>query len=165
MTLASMHPINFNQLLIILHPIFFGKSTFTCSCACQAEVAVSAKSKLQSPNCRNYQNMEVSARVPRLESNYVSCKLQPLYSATCNFRRGLHRERWKLCLAHFCEAPPEKKTFLTANMAFDRCSRLEYWTLTSTDSKCKDYGSPMQPISTVQYSTLHNNQLWAPPTP
>ena len=70
------------------------------------------------------------ARVPRLESSYVSiCKLQPLYCVTCNFWRGLHCEGWKLCKAHFCEVP-QKKTLLTAKIAFDRCWRLQYWTLT-----------------------------------
>ena len=57
----------------------FEKSTFLYSCVCQAEVVVSAESKLQSQNCRSYWNLEVYARVPRLESNYVSiCKLQQL---------------------------------------------------------------------------------------
>ena len=31
---------------ITLHPVMFGKSTFTCSCACQTKVAVCVKSKL-----------------------------------------------------------------------------------------------------------------------
>ena len=43
---------------------------FSCSCARQAEVAVNGESKLQSQNCRSYWNLEVFARVPRLESNY-----------------------------------------------------------------------------------------------
>ena len=47
---------------------------------CQAKVVVSAKSKLHNRNCRSYSNLEVYARVPRLESNYVFInKLQPLY--------------------------------------------------------------------------------------
>jgi hypothetical protein len=116
--------------MITLHPILFGKSTFTYRCACQAEVAVSAESKLQSRNCRSYWNLKVSARGPRLESNYVStCKLQPLYFVIGSFLRGLHYDWWKLCIAHFCEVPKKSKTILTAKMAFKNCWRLQHWTL------------------------------------
>ena len=70
-------------------------------------IVVLAKVKLQSmlsQNCRSYWNLEVSARVPRLESRCVSiCKLQPLYFVTSNFWRGLHCDGWKLCRTHFCE--------------------------------------------------------------
>ena len=83
---------------------------FTYSCACQAKVVVGAESKLLSRNCRSYWILEVSTRVPRLESSYVSIyKLQPLYFVTCSFGRGLHYEGWKLCKAQFCELPPHKK--------------------------------------------------------
>ena len=64
---------------ITLHPKVFGKSMFTYSGACQAKVALSVESKLHNRNCRSYWNLEVFARVPRLEANYVSIyKLQPL---------------------------------------------------------------------------------------
>ena len=66
---------------------------------------------LPSQNYRSCWNLEVYARVPRLEFSYVFiCKLQPLYFATCNFGRGLHCEGWKLWIARFCEvSPPQKK--------------------------------------------------------
>jgi hypothetical protein len=73
MTLASMHPMfQVSIELCNFSPIRSRKSTFTYSCACQAEVAVSAESKLQSWNCRSYWNLELSIRVSRLESNYAS---------------------------------------------------------------------------------------------
>ena len=101
---------------ITLHPILFGKSTFTSNCACQAEVA-----SLQSRNCKSYWNLEVSTRVPRLESRYVSIyKLQPLYFVRSIFGRSLHCEGWKLCRAQFCEVLGKQKTFLTAKMAYYR---------------------------------------------
>jgi hypothetical protein len=54
-----------------------------------------AESKLLSRNCRSYWNLEVSARVPRLESSYVYiCKLQPVYFVKGNFWRGLHCDWW-----------------------------------------------------------------------
>jgi hypothetical protein len=116
MTLSLMHPMFQVQSTsaITLHPILFGKSTLTYSCACQAEVVVSAKSKLHSRNCKSYWNFEVFARVPRLASNYVSiCKLQALYFVTCWFWRGVNCERWKLCIAHFCEVPKHFNLILT----------------------------------------------------
>ena len=79
-----------------------------------SHIVVFAKPKLQlvpSRNCMNYWNLEVSARVPRLESSYFSiCKFQPLYFMTCSVWRCLHYEGWKLCRAHFCKVtlPPEK---------------------------------------------------------
>ena len=78
MTLALMHPMFQGQSTsaITLHPILFGKPTFMYSCACQVEVLGCAKLELQSRNCRIYWNLEVAARVPRLESNYDTiCKL------------------------------------------------------------------------------------------
>ena len=88
----------------------FGNSTFTYRSACQAEVALNAQLKLQSRNYKSYWNLEVSARVPRLESNYVLFfKLQPLYFVTSGFWRGLHWDWWKLRRAHFCEVPPPPK--------------------------------------------------------
>ena len=123
---------------IILHPIVFGKSTFTYSCACQADVVVSVESRLHSRNCTCYWNLEVYARVPRLESNYVSiCKLWPLHFVTCNFWRGNHCGWWKLCRAHFCEVPPKERPSLTTKMAFDRCWRLQYWTLIASQ-RCSE---------------------------
>ena len=88
-------------------------------------------SKLQSWNFRSFWNLEVYVREPRLESSYVSvCKLQPLYFVTCSYWRGLHCDWWKLCRARFCEVPPPKKgPSLTPKMAFDRCWKLQYWTL------------------------------------
>ena len=74
-----------------------------------AKVAFNAESKLQSQNCKSYWNLKVFARVPRLESNYVSIyKLQSLYFVTSYFWRGLHCDRWKLWRAHFCEVPQKK---------------------------------------------------------
>ena len=96
----------------------------------RSHIVVLAKPKLQSRNYKSYWNLEVYARVPRLESSYVCiCKLQPLYFVTSIFWRGLHCEGWKLCRAHFCEVPPPKKFIiinLTPKMAFDRCRRLQY---------------------------------------
>ena len=98
---------------IILHPNLFGKSTFTYSCACKAKVASSVESKLQRRNWRTYWNLEVFARVPRLESNYVYVlKLQPLYFVTCSFWRGLQHEGWNLYRAHICEVLPKHKIFM-----------------------------------------------------
>ena len=81
MTFTSMHPM-FQVLIDFCDhsaPNSVGKSTYTYSYAYQANVAVNAESKLQSRNCRSYWNLEVFARVPRLESNYVYLhKLQPL---------------------------------------------------------------------------------------
>ena len=121
---------------ITLHPILFGKSTFTYSRACQAEVAVIAKSKLKNRNCKSCWNLEVFAKVPRLEYTYAFIcklhKLQPLYFVTNNFWRGLHYEgsSWKVCKAHFCEVPQnQNKKKLTAKLAFERCWRLQYRTL------------------------------------
>ena len=69
-----------------LHPNLFEKLTFIYRCACQAEVAVGAAMKLHSKKCRGYLNLEVSRRMPRLESSYVSIyKLQPLYFVTGDF--------------------------------------------------------------------------------
>ena len=111
MTRASMHlmlqvSIDFCDHL---HPITFGKPMFTYRCACQAKVAISVELKLQSQNCKSYWNLEVYARVPRLESNYIFiCKMQALY-----FLIGIFFERpcegWKLCRVHFCKVPPPKK--------------------------------------------------------
>ena len=115
MTLASMHPMFQVSIDFCDHssPSIFGKSTVTYSCACQAKVAVGAESKLHNRNCRSYWNLEVSTRVPRLESSDVSiCKLQPLYFVTCCFCRSLHYERWKLCGAHFVKCPKIKTNFL-----------------------------------------------------
>ena len=75
-----------------------------------------AELKFWSQNCRSYWNLEVYARMPRLESNYVAIyKLQPFYFVTCGFWKGLHCEGWKLCKARFCEVPQKqnKKTYLT----------------------------------------------------
>ena len=89
---------------------------FAYSCACQAEVAVSVESKLQSQNCTSYWTLEVSTRVPRLESIYVSiCKLQPLYFVIGRFWRSTHCEGWKLLC--FCEVP---KFFFDSQIVFDR---------------------------------------------
>ena len=96
--------------MITLHPILFGKSTFTYSCTCQVEVVDSAVLKFHSQNYRSYYYLEVYARVPRLDSNHVFIdKLQPLYFVKCGFWRGLHCEGWKLCRARFCEVPPKPK--------------------------------------------------------
>ena len=129
--------LSFNGLMRSLFTRFWmGKSTFT--------YIGFAKPKLlsfHSRNCKSNWNLKVFARVPRLKSNYLSiCKLQPLYFVASNFWRGIHCDQWKLCRAHFCEvpAPPpprnlikikikktkNKKTSLTAKMAFDRCWRL-----------------------------------------
>ena len=94
----------------------------------EAEVVVSAESKLHSRKFyKSYWNLEVYARMPRLESNYVYiCKLHPLCFVACSFWRRLHYEGWKLCKANFVKCLKEKKTFLTAKMAFDRCWRFPY---------------------------------------
>ena len=97
-------------------------------------IVVLAKSKLHSQSCRSYWNLEVYPRVPRVASSYVFiCKLQPLHFVIGNIWRGLHYEGWKLCRAHFCEMPNKNKnkikSYLTAKMTFDRCWRLQYWTL------------------------------------
>ena len=102
MTLASMHPMfQVPTSAITLHPIMFEKSMFTYSCACQADVA---ESKLPS----RYWNLEVYARVPRLESTYVSiCRLQPLYFVTCSFWRGHHCEDiWQVLKTSILNAAP-----------------------------------------------------------
>ena len=75
---------SFNQLL---------RSLFAQLCLenPHSHIALLAKLKLQSRNCKSSWNLEVFARVPRLESNYVFiCKLQPLYLVTSIFWRGLH---------------------------------------------------------------------------
>ena len=94
---------SFNRLL---------RSLFTQSCLENLRLHITvlvnpklqlAEPKLHSRNWKRYCNLEVSARVPRVESNYVNiCKLQPLYFVTCISWRGLHWERWKLCRAQFC---------------------------------------------------------------
>jgi hypothetical protein len=90
---------------------------------------MSAESKSQSRNCRNHRNLEVFARVPRLESNYVYiCKLQPLYFVT-----NIFLERPSLWLVEtlqstFCEMLKKRRPSLTTKMAFDRCWRLQYRT-------------------------------------
>ena len=65
---------------------------------------VLAKPKLQSWNCKIWLNWKVSARVPRLESNYAFiCELQPLCYVTRSFLKSLRYEGWKLCKAHFLQ--------------------------------------------------------------
>ena len=109
------------------------------------EMCLPSQFKLQSMlsrNCTSSWNLEMFARVPRLESNYVSiCKLQTLYFVTCGFWRGLHCDWWKLCRAYFCEVPhpPHKKW--TAKIAFDCSWRLWYWTMGRTNhyTDCGSY--------------------------
>ena len=82
MTLAPMHLMFQVSIDFCDHfsANMFGESMFTYSCACLAEVAANAMSKLHSQNCGSYWKLEVSIGVPRLESNYVSiCKFQPVY--------------------------------------------------------------------------------------
>ena len=115
-----------SNFAITLHPTRFEKPTFI--------YIVVLLQSVPSCNCWSYWNLKVSTRVPRLESSYVSIhKLQPLCCVTCNFWRGLHCEGWKSCRAHFCEVPPKQNKILTAKMAFDRCWRLQYWTLVGVE--------------------------------
>ena len=88
MTLTLMHPMfqvsSFNQLL---------QSLFTQLCLenPRSHIVVLAKPKLQRRDRMSHWNLEVFARVPRLESNYVSiCKLQPLHFVTGNFWRNFN---------------------------------------------------------------------------
>ena len=123
MTLASMHPM-FQVSISFCHhssPNLFGKSMFTYSFTCQVEVVVSAESKLHSRNCKIHWNLEVSARVPRLESNYVStCKI-----ATTVFCDRQFLERPSLWLMETLQSTflwsAQKTNFLTTKMAFGRC--------------------------------------------
>ena len=97
---------------ITLHPILFEESMFTYSYACQAEVAVSVESKLQSWNCRSYWNLKVSARMPRLESIFVSiCKLQLLYFVTWILGDAFTVSGGNFAGHIYVKCPP-KKTFL-----------------------------------------------------
>ena len=71
MTLASMHLVMFLVTIDFCNqssPNSLWKIHVLIYCACQAEVVVNAESKVQSWNCKSYWNLEVSARVPRLES-------------------------------------------------------------------------------------------------
>jgi hypothetical protein len=70
--------------------LLFWKST--CNCLKRQIIAPKPlEKKLKSMNCMSYWNLKVFARVPRLDSSYVSiCKLQPLYIVISNFWRGLH---------------------------------------------------------------------------
>jgi hypothetical protein len=79
-------------------------------CNHSSSTSPNVESKLQSRNCRRYWILEVSAKMPKSKSSYVSiCKLQPLNLVTCNLWRGLHCDWWKLCRAHFCKVPPQKE--------------------------------------------------------
>ena len=90
---------------VTFHPTVFGESMFTYNCACQAKVAICAESKSHSQNCSSYLNLEMSTRVPRIESNYVFIyKLQAWYFAICGFWKG-----WKLCKAYFVKCPQNQK--------------------------------------------------------
>ena len=91
------------------------RSLFTQLCLenPRSHIVVLVKPKLQSRNYKSYWNMEVSARVPRLESNYdFIYKLQALYFVTSSFWRGLHCEGCKLCRAHFLEVPQKQKKLI-----------------------------------------------------
>ena len=104
--------LNFQSASIItLHSILFGESTFTYSCACHAEVAVNVELKLQSRNCMSYWDLEAFARVPCLESNYISianCIHYILWHA-------IFREAFTVTSGNFAEhiyvkcPPPPKK--------------------------------------------------------
>ena len=114
MTLASMHPISSFKFqstsAITFHPILSGKFTFTYSCVCRAEVAANAESKLHGRNCRSYWNLEVSARVPRLESNYVSiCKLQPCLLCQAVFGEAFTMKRGNFAQHIFVKCPKINK--------------------------------------------------------
>jgi hypothetical protein len=122
------------------------------------KVTVNAESKLQSQNCKSYWNLEVSARVPRLESSYVLiCKL---YLVTCNFWRSLHCDWCKLCKAHSCEVPPprpqkkkkkRKKKHLTCVEDFN----IEHWV---GPSGIKMWSSPGQSLHAFSNLGFENAQ-------
>ena len=100
------------------------KSTFTYSCGCHAEVAVGVELKLHNWNCRSYWNLKVSARVPRLDSSYVSiCKLQPLYFVTCSFWKAFTMKGGKFA-KHIFVKYPKYNIIFDAHNVFDRCWRL-----------------------------------------
>ena len=124
MILASMHP-SFSWLLWSLFTQFHLESPRSHI------VAVSAESKLHSRNCRSYWNLEVYARVPSLESDYVLIyKLHAMYFVTGNFWRGLHCERWKLCRAHFCEVlPKQNQNLFDGQNGIWQAFKTQCWTL------------------------------------
>ena len=144
MTFTWMNPMFQSTSTITLHPIKFGKSTFTYSCACQAEVAMSVESKLQSWNCKSYWNLKVSTRVAILESNYVSIyKLKPLYIVTCSFGRGFHCEGWKRCRAHIYT--PKKNWWPKWHLRGVEDFKIEHYphTFKPADLEIKEFYKPM----------------------
>ena len=134
MTLASMHlvfqvPVDST---ITLHPIMFGKSAFTYSCAHQAEVAINVELKLQIQNCRSYWNLEVSIRVPK--SSYVlftKCNRCVLWHTI--FEESFTVKGGKFAKQIFVKChqikTKQKIKKLTAKMRVDSRRRLQYWTL------------------------------------
>ena len=118
----------------------FMQSLFTQCCLenPQSHIVVLAKPKLQLVLNRNCKveiagviwNLEVSARVPRLESNNFYY-LQIATTVLCNMQFLERSSLWRVESLHstFLWSAQTKKTFLKAKMAFDRCWRLQYWTM------------------------------------
>jgi hypothetical protein len=105
---------SFNRLLWSLFTQFcLEKPRSHISCACQDEVVANAKSKLHSQNCRSYWKLEVYAKMPRLESNYVFiCKLQSLYFVTSIFLEKPSTEKGENYVEHiFVKCPPPLSLF------------------------------------------------------
>ena len=92
----------------------FGKSTFTYSRACQAEVAVGAKSKLQGL----LEFGSVCQECQEWSPTTFLFTLQPMYVVTRSSWRGLHFEGRKLCRAHFCEVPQKPIFFFDSQNDF-----------------------------------------------
>ena len=94
---------------------------------------------IEHQHCRSYWNLEVYARMPRLESTYVFIgKLQPLYFTTYSFWRGLHYEGLGGNFAKHMFVKCAPNFFWWPKWHFDRyCRLLHYWT--STNIACEEH--------------------------
>jgi hypothetical protein len=99
----------------------------------RSRIVVLAKPKLQlvpSWNCRIYWNLEVSARVPRLESLmflFANCGHCILWQAIFGEAYTVKSENIAKHTSVKCPKTKQKPS-LMAKMAFDKCWRLQYWT-------------------------------------
>ena len=94
---------------------------------------------IEHQHCRSYWNLEVYARMPRLESTYVFIgKLQPLHFTTYSFWRGLHYEGLGGNFAKHMFVKCAPNFFWWPKWHFDRyCRLLHYWT--STNIACEEH--------------------------
>ena len=109
----------------------FGKSTLTYSYACQAQVIINAKSKLQSRNLEEFLKFGSICKSAKIRVQ-LCFNLQIASIVFCDKQFLERPSMWRVetSVEHiFVKYPQTKQKKLTAKMAFDIRWRLQYWTL------------------------------------